>query len=82
MKRVQQCGLCPAVYRESLMYSVNYTGYPKVGQSSMIPPQKVDDQPLRICRNCYEACGYVVKRGKRRKQAELPLLAEKAVDAS
>ena len=78
MKRVQQCGLCPKVYRESLMYSVNYTGYPKVGASNLIPPQKVEGVKMRVCRECYEAMGYVVQRGKRKsKQAELPLLEGK-----
>jgi hypothetical protein len=63
-KRVRECGLCGEPVRESLMYSISYTGkmWP-MGET--LPPTTVEEKDMRICLECYTRCGYKPQRGKR-----------------
>lgn len=65
MKRIRLCGLCPAIYRESLMYTVYYTGWMRQANSDAYPQTWVNNERILVCPQCYSKAGYKARKVNR-----------------
>lgn len=62
MKRIRMCCLCPSIRRESMMYTIHYTGWMRQNNSDAFPQTWITEERMLVCWQCYEKAGYVVRR--------------------